>query len=127
MALARALRKVARKQIDRFGTTATLTETVSTVNGASGSSSDVVTDYAGKCIVETFADRLVDGSNILASDRKLTFAASGLDVTPAPVTTDGNVTTTYAVTVGGETFQVHRAEPVYAEDSVVLWTIHGRK
>lgn len=127
MTLARGLRKISARLIRQFGTPATLRRIVSTIDPVAGTTEDAETDFSGHCVIERFADHLVDGTVVQRGDRKLTFAAAALGAEPRPVTTEDDVTTTWRVIVGGESFQVHRAEPAYAQDAVVLWQVHGRK
>lgn len=128
MDLARPLRKISARLIRKLGTPATLQRVVTTVDPVKREPISVPTDtYPGHCIVGRYSDRLVDGVSVLRSDRQLTFAAASIGAAPKPAKQEGGATVTWKVVVAGETFDVHDAEPVYAQDQVVLWTIQGRK
>lgn len=113
------LARVAKTLVDLNGMTGTLTRTIRANDPVAGTSAKVSTPYTVNIVVESYPARLVDGSNILATDLRVMLAAHAADVTPDPQTD--------TLTIGGVKHSIVRVEPVYAGDTVATWTVQARR
>lgn len=66
--------------------TATLRRTVTTFTPSTGNTTTSTTDYSWTGVLTDYADSVIDGTSIIAGDRKFLGAASDITVTPDPET-----------------------------------------
>lgn len=128
MSLGTALRGPVARIIRQFGEAATWRRITSHYDPAQGRTVETTTDYPVHVVRESFPSHLVDGQAILVTDAKLMVAAQGLDVDPTPGQSGSSDTQVFdMVIVSGVTYRVHRAEPIGANGTHVVWQVHGRR
>lgn len=79
-----ALASTAARLISEFGRSVTLRQTARTPGATPWNPSETATDYSITAVGEDVRTDQLDGTTVQAGDRRYTFAASGLAVTPEP-------------------------------------------
>lgn len=74
------------------------------------------TTHAFKGVLDRFTAKEREGTSILDTDTKI--IASTMDIDPTPADT---------LTIGGDTFDIMRADPVKPGGVVLIWEIWARK
>ncbi len=75
-------RAMAQRVVNHFAQPALLRQTVSTFDPATGVATPTHTDTPVTAHLAAYDERLVDGTRILAGDRKTVLAANGLAIVP---------------------------------------------
>lgn len=74
------------------------------------------TRHPCKCVLDSFSSRDRQGTSILETDSKIVTDAMGLELTSADT-----------IEVGGDSYEIKRADPVKPGGVVVIWEIWARK
>jgi hypothetical protein len=106
----------ADEMIAEFGQAGTLRR--QTATGPDYNPTVITIDHACIFAVLDYANREVDGSRILASDKKVLLARGDLDIVP---------TLSDELLVGGAAHSILDVQPLAPAGIVVLWTIQIRK
>ncbi len=109
----------AQRLLTKFGQSATLRQT-STIGGDPwdpGSGTTTTTDTTITAAVLDYANGEIDGTLILASDRKVYVAASDLAVTPAPAD---------VLIIGSDQLSVVNVKPLSPAGTTVYWEVQCR-
>jgi len=112
-------RATAARLLSRFGQAATLRQT-STTEGDPwdpGSGTTTTTDTTVTAAVLEYANSEVDGTLILASDRKVYVSAEGIAVTPTPAD---------VLIVGSDQLSIVNVKPLSPAGTVVMWECQCR-
>lgn len=113
-------RATADRLLTKFGRTATLRQT-STSGGDPwdpGSGTTTTTDTTVTAAVLEYANSEIDGTIILASDRKVYVSAEGIAVTPVPAD---------VLIVGPDTLSIVNVKPLNPAGTVVMWELQVRQ
>lgn len=109
------LAATARRLLDQFGTTATLTRTtMGEYNPATGAASQTTTTYICKAARFDYAQRDIDGTNIRVGDQRIY-----MDATVMPQTGD-------TIALGDRTYVVVTARSIDPALTAVLYDVQAR-
>lgn len=108
-------RATAQSLIRKFGQSATITRKTSSGNAWDPTNS--TTGYTCQAVVLNYADNLVDGTRIKASDRMVYVSTEGLSINP---------TTADTLTVGSITYTIVGVKPLSPGGTVVFWEVQAR-
>lgn len=103
-------RGTAEKLIENFGQDATLTQYAN--SGTSYNPTRTGTDHTCRLVVTEYANRDIDGTLVLRTDRKAIISTAGLTVTPSKADT---------LTIGGVVHQIVEIMPLEPGGIVVIW------
>jgi len=112
------LRQTASNLYAKYGKTVTLAHITKTYVPSTGDMTSVIATLSLKARIEEYAIQLVDGTNVLAGDLRVTFSA--LDATFYPVPDD-------TLTIDSVAWRVVKASPIYIVDQPGLWVLQVRK
>jgi hypothetical protein len=113
-----ASQSAADRLIRKFGQAATLTHNATVpASNPWESPTTTTTTHAVQIVVETYKDGLVNGTSILAGDRKILLSALGLTVAPTVKDT---------LTIGADVWSVVNVKPLSPGATVVLYEIQAR-
>lgn len=76
------------------------------------------TSYAVTVVVDTYRNSEVDGTRVLATDKKVTMAKGSLTIEPA---------TSDTLVIGGKEHAIVRVEPLNPGGTLVMWTLQVRQ
>lgn len=107
----------AERMIERYGQAATLRRTAN--SGPAHNPTQTSTDYAVTVVVTDYANSEVDGTRVLATDKKALMARAALEIEP-------NVTTDKLI-VGGVAHSLMRVETLAPGGVTILWTLQCRR
>lgn len=108
----------ADRLIKRFGRAAVLRRVVS--SGPAHNPTQTTTDYACTVVITEFSDREIDGSRVLATDKKVLMSPVGLEVEP--------ILTDRLVEADGTVYSfVSPLRPVKPAGTVVVWELQARR
>lgn len=111
------LAATARRLLEQFGTTATLTRTTTgTYNPATGSASQTTTTYSCKAARFDYAQRDIDGTNIRVGDQRIY-----MDVQDMVMPQTGDT-----ISMGGRTYVVVTARSIDPALTAVLYDVQAR-
>lgn len=108
----------ADRLITRFGQTGTLRRP--TVSGTAYNPTEgVPVEYACLFVITDFAAHEIDGTRVLATDKKVLLAKGDLAVDP--------LTSDLLVEADGSVYKIIRVEPLQPGDTVVMHTLQVRR
>lgn len=107
----------ANRLIDRFGQTGYIVRRGSATGDEWNPTFAADAEHACRLVETDYTAREIDGTLILASDKKLLVAVSGLTITPAP---------SDRVKVGGANYEIVSVMPLQPGGTVILYEIQGR-
>jgi hypothetical protein len=108
-------RGTAEKLIENFGQDATLTQYAN--SGTAYNPTRTGTDHTCRLVVTEYADRDVDGTLVLRTDRNVIISTAGLAVIPSKADT---------LTIGGVAHQIVEIMPLEPGGIVVIWQAQVR-
>ena len=76
-----------------------------------------MTNYACTLVVLDYAKREIDGSLVLATDRKCLVSTEGLSIEPA---------TSDQIMVGGDVYEIVNVMPLSPGGTVIMWEVQAR-
>jgi len=109
----------ADRLIRKFGQSATLNHKATTpATNPWDNPTTTTTAYTVQIVVDTYKEFSIDGTTVLAGDRKILLSALALSVTPAVEDT---------LTIGSDAWSVINVKPLAPGATVVLYEIQARK
>lgn len=104
--------------IGEFGQGGLLVRPGTSTGSAHNPAPGAPTDYPAIIVVLGYSVREIDGSRILATDKKVLLAKKGLSVEPA---------TADKLVIGGVAHSIVSIEPLSPGGVIVLWTLQCRR
>ena len=108
-------RATAERLIARFGMPGAIRRAVPT--GTSYDPDLADTDYACQLVVMNYEDREVDGTLILASDKKIYASTAGLPIT---------LERSDKIVASGVAYSIEKLKPLSPGGVIVFWEVQGR-
>lgn len=109
--------QTATRLIDRFGSAATLKRPNSS-GPAYAPVEGTPTSYAVTVVVDTYRNSEVDGTRVLATDKKVLMAKGALAIEPA---------TSDTLVIGGVDHAIVEVRPLNPGGSVILYEVQARR
>lgn len=109
--------QTANRLIDRFGSTATL-KRPNTSGTAYNPTEGTPTSYTVTVVVQDYRNAEIDGTRVLAGDKKVMMAKGSLAIEPA---------TSDKLVIGGAEHAIVEVRPLNPGGTVILWELQARR
>lgn len=109
----------ANRLIDRFGQTGALRRTGAATGPAHNPTKGSPTDHSARFVVTDFSNNEVDGTRVLATDKKVLMSVGSLTIEPA--------TSDLLVEASGAVYKIAAIEPLRPAETTLMYTLQCRR